>query len=402
MYIVKGIAIIIIMLLCCMFVGKLWKRQGNLLEASLLGFATLLAIFQLICMPLGLAGQPFHVVCNLFLGILIGLVALSLVLSIVQRRKYTLFAYPKKFHLLLLFALILIIWQIVRQVAMEPQVYGDDTVYIGLVNDIRTSDVIQGRIPKSGADLALADTNLKYIFSCYYQFLAFWCRLFDFHPLLLMKTFLPILVGILSYGVFWLLAEFFFKEDMAKKSFFLFFVAMLVEFGNLTNHSFSRRMLQWTWNSKTILFTILLPLLFLLANRFAQEGKGMSFSQHSPDRNAGLSSWPIAHGNRFAQTDGKTVMVNPGGELANSPVKTTGPSGFRLPEILILAVVSISCGAATLTGLAFSLLMLFGVGLTRAILAKRGSIFGKILLSGLPTLALLFVVILFWKGALHV
>ncbi len=370
MYIVKGIAIIIIMLLCCTLVGKLWKRQGNLLEASLLGFATLLAIFQLICMPFGLAGQPFHVVCNLFLGILIGLVALSLVLSIVQRRKYTLFAYPKKFHLFLLFALILIIWQIVRQVAMQPQVYGDDTVYIGLVNDIRTSDVIQGRIPKSGADLALADTNLKYIFSCYYQFLAFWCRLFDFHPLLLMKTFLPILVGILSYGVFWLLAEFFFKEDMAKKSFFLFFVAMLVEFGNLTNHSFSRRMLQWTWNSKTILFTILLPLLFLLANRFAQEQTG--------------------------------AMANTAGEPVNSPVKTTGPSGFRLPEILILAVVSISCGAATLTGLAFSLLMLFGVGLTRAILAKRGSIFGKILLSGLPTLALLFVVILFWKGALHV
>lgn len=373
MYIVKGIAIIIIMLLCCMFVGKLWKRQGNLLEASLLGFATLLAIFQLICMPFGLAGQPFHVVYNLFLGILIGLVALSLVLSIVQRRKYTLFAYPKKFHLFSLFALILIIWQIVRQVAMQPQVYGDDTVYIGLVNDIRTSDVIQGRIPKSGADLALADTNLKYIFSCYYQFLAFWCRLFDFHPLLLMKTFLPILVGILSYGVFWLLAEFFFKEDMAKKSFFLFFVAMLVEFGNLTNHSFSRRMLQWTWNSKTILFTILLPLLFLLANRFAQD-----------------------------QADGPGAIGKPAIDPVNSPVKTTGPSGFRLPEILLLAVVSISCGAATLTGLAFSILMLFGVGLTRAILAKRGSIFGKILLSGVPTLALLFVVILFWKGALHV
>ncbi len=362
MYIVKGIVIIIIMLLCCIFVGKLWKRQGNLLEASLLGFATLLAIFQLICMPLGLAGQPFHVVCNLFLVILIGLIALSIVLSIVQRRKYTLFAWPTKFHLFLLLALILIVWQILRQVILQPQVYGDDTVYIGLVNDIRTSDVIHGRIPKSGADLALADANLKYVFSCYYQFLAFWCRLFDFHPLLLMKTFLPILVGILSYGVFWLIAEFFFHEDIAKKSFFLFFIALLVEFGNLTNHSFSRRMLQWTWNSKTILFTILLPLLFLLANRVAQE-----------------------------QSD-----------ESGTAVKTFAGSGFRLRECLLLATVSVACGAATLTGLAFSLLMLFAVGLTRAILAKRGSILVKVLLSGVPTLVLLFVVILFWKGALHV
>lgn len=373
MYILKGIVIIIIMLLCCTMVGKLWKRQGNLLEASLLGFATLLAVFQLICMPFGLAGQPFHVVCSLFLGILIGLVGLSVVLSVVQRRKYTLFSYPKKFHLFLLLALILIVWQILRQVLYQPQVYGDDTVYIGLVNDIRTSDVIQGRIPKSGADLALADTNLKYIFSCYYQFLAFWCRLFDFHPLLLMKTFLPILVGLFSYGVFWLIAEFFFRENMAKKSFFLFFITMLVEFGNLTNHSFSRRMLQWTWNSKTILFTILLPLLFLLANRFAQ-----------------------------AQADGPGVTGKIGSESANSPMRTTGESEFRLREMLLLATVSIACGAATLTGLAFSLLMLFAVGLTRAILAKQGSIFGKILLSGVPTLLLLFVVVLFWKGALHV
>lgn len=347
MYIIKGIVIIVIILTCCIFVGKLWKREGNLIEASLLGFATLLAIFQLLCMPFGLAGQPFHVVCNLFLAVLISLVALSIVLSIVQHRKYPIFAYPTKLHLFALLALALIIWQIVRQVILQPQVYGDDTVYIGLVNDIRTSDVIHGRIPKSGADLALGDANLKYVFSCYYQFLAFWCRLFDFHPLLLMKTFLPILVGILSYGVFWLIGEFFFREDMAKKSFFLFFVALLVEFGNLTNHSFSRRMLQWTWNSKTILFTILLPLLFLLANRFAQEH-------------------------------------------------------FRKREMLLLAVVSVACGAATLTGLAFSVMLLFAVALTRAIMEKRISIFGKAMISCVPTLAILMIVVLFWKGALHV
>lgn len=374
MYIIKGIVIIVIILTCCIFVGKLWKREGNLLEASLLGFATLLAIFQLLCMPFGLAGQPFHVVCNLFLAVLISLVALSIVLSIVQHRKYPIFAYPTKLHLFALLALALIIWQIVRQVILQPQVYGDDTVYIGLVNDIRTSDVIHGRIPKSGADLALGDANLKYVFSCYYQFLAFWCRLFDFHPLLLMKTFLPILVGILSYGVFWLIGEFFFREDMAKKSFFLFFVALLVEFGNLTNHSFSRRMLQWTWNSKTILFTILLPLLFLLANRFAQEQSG--------------TIPPVS-----------AVPPVPG-LISNQPVKPAG--GFRLREALLLATVSVACGAATLTGLAFSVMMLFAVALIRAILAKRFSIFWKTMLSCVPTLVILFVVILFWKGALHV
>ncbi len=359
MYIIKGIAIIILILACCVFVGKLWKRQGNLLEASLLGFATLLAIFQLISMPLGLAGQPFHVACNLFLGVLIALVGLSVVLMVMRRRRYTLHAYPPKIHLLLLTALALIVWQILRQVIWQPIVYGDDSVYIALVNDIRISDVIQGRVPRSGADLALSDTNLKYLFSCYYQFLAFWCRLFDFHPLLLMKTFLPILAGLLSYSVFWLLGEFFFRDNIAKKSFFLFFIALLVEFGNLANHSFSRRMLIWTWNSKTILFTILLPLLFLLANRFTQ--------------------------NQDTVLDG-----------------SEGIRSFHLREGLLLATVSVACGAATLTGLAFSVIMLFAVGLTKGILTRRFSAFWKPLLSAVPTLLILFVVILFWKGALHV
>lgn len=270
MWIFKGLFIISLIFFCALQVGKLWKRQGTYLEAVLLGFTTMLTCFELLSVPLCLLKADFRLLCLLYTLVIAALIIWSLVGDFRGERSYTFFSFRPQISFLFFMAIVLIAVQIGRQVILQPQIYGDDVTYLAMVNDIRSTNVIYGLNPWTGGGISLDKVSPKYVFTSYWQFLAYWCKLFDYHPLLLCKTFLPILYGVLAYGVFFLIGEWLFQEDMKKKGMFLFLVAILVEFGNVTNHSFSRRMLLWTWNNKTVLFTIAMPFLFYLTCKLLQ------------------------------------------------------------------------------------------------------------------------------------
>lgn len=328
MYFVKGILIILIILFCAIEVGKLWSRRSNYLKDALLGFATMLAFFNLFCVPMHILEIRFSILCGIFTAFLVASVALSLFLSVVRKRRDTIFSVSVRFNLFCLLAVGLICYQIWRLIVYEPAIYGDDFTYLSMVNDIRNSDRIQGYGYWSGIDSP--PYSPKYIMTSYYPFLAYWCRMFDFHPLLFCKTFYPILTTLFAYAVFWLLGEHFFREDMRKKSIYFLLIALFVEFENISYHFFSRKVLQWPWQSKSVLYTVLIPLLFFLAVRFLTEGP----------------TWK---------------------------------------ETAMLSVVLFANGAASLMGVGFSTIMLVLFGLVMAVQRKKPAVLGKTILACVPT-----------------
>ena len=191
MYIVKGIFILVFFLFCCIEVGKLWHRTGSYLEAALLGLSTMMAIFNVFCVPFHFMQVSFRILTVLFSVILGGLVVLSVVLSIRMKKKYTLFSFRPSFQLFFVLALALIGFQIFRLVAYQPVIYGDDVTYISMINDIKNTGLIQGLLTKTGE--VTPPWSSKYMLTSYYPFLAYWCTIFDFHPLLFFKTFFPVL-----------------------------------------------------------------------------------------------------------------------------------------------------------------------------------------------------------------
>ena len=117
---------------------------------------------------------------------------------------------------------------------------------------------------------------------------------------------------------------------MRKKSIMLLLSAMMVEFGNISYHFFSRKVLQWPWQSKSFLYTILMPFLLYLAIRCTEEG-------------------------------------------------------MKKTEIAMLAVVLFANGAASLMGVGYSTIMLFLVGLVMCVHKRSIGVLGKTVLSVVPT-----------------
>ncbi len=269
MYIVKGIIILLIICFCCVEVGKLWYREGNCLETGIMGLMTMMAVFNLLCIPMHIFEVPFTVLCIAFSIFLVTGVTLSLVISLRKKKRFPVTQYKLRFQLFFIIALGLVVYQIWRLVTLQPVIYGDDETYLTMVNDIVGSDHIQGLNTETGTEVS--PFSLKYMATSFYPFLAYWCRIFHFHPLLFCKTFFPILTTVFAYGVFWLYAERFFREDMRRKGMFFLLVVMFVEFENISYHFFSRKYLLWPWQGKSVLYTIMMPFLFYLLIRYLDD-----------------------------------------------------------------------------------------------------------------------------------
>lgn len=357
MYFVKGLVIVAIIAIMTYLTGKIWRRETSVLETMLLGFATELAVFNVLCIPMNLTQTSFVVLCACF-GSFLGLViVINVYLFLTGKATYPLIGNWKEkglhlpkmsFHWMLIPALLIILYEMYNMVFLQPLAYGDDTVYMTMVNDIRETNIIHGLNNGSNDYIDISGVSYKYLLTSYYPFLAFWSKICHFHPLLLCKTFLPIFYLILGYGVFWLYAEFFFKDDIEKKSIFFFVITLLVEFGNVVNHSFSRRMLLWNWNNKSVLYTILIPFLIYLAMKYMQEEK------------------------------------------------------FTWLEAGILGTVLMANGSLTLMGVVFSSIALGCMGLVMVIQKREIRILLKTIVAMAPTTFIMALAILISKGILHV
>jgi len=236
----------------------------------------MLAMAYVLYFPFGFTGRSFHRYYQVYV-IAVGIVILIGLLfwrkqwiATVQRETKSLIDYVKAHPLSLLFVAIvgLEVW---RVVAFTQIHYSDDDTYIPLVNDILMSDqffrvnFVDGRMLSGTYSL-----DMKYLLAGWFQFQAILCRFTGLHPLILIKTCLPIAIILLHYIVIWNFATVLRNEQ--KSDGFLYFMivyALLMEvaWGQLST-SWSYYFLTWVWYGKAFLQLIVLPFLLLALLEF--------------------------------------------------------------------------------------------------------------------------------------
>ena len=175
-------------------------------------------------------------------------------------------------------ALIIILYELYVYVVKEPWIYGDDVTYIRMITDFVDTNTIYTKLWSGQVNPTdLSRINFKYVYTSYYPLLGTISILTGLHPLILCKTVIPVFYLPIHYLITWRIGSFLFGDEkdkaklIEKKSLFIFFYSILIEFGHISYYTMSRRVTIWIYNSKSDCFTILLPSLFIYTFVFLTE-----------------------------------------------------------------------------------------------------------------------------------
>ncbi|MBR3533998.1 MAG: hypothetical protein IKN80_08990 [Clostridiales bacterium] len=168
-----------------------------------------------------------------------------------------------------LIAVAVILYEVWINVTREPYIYGDDVSFISIITRFVDTNTIYTKTWSGQTDpIPFADLNFKRVFTSYYPLLGMESILSGLHPLILCKTVIPVFYIPVHYLTVWRIGEYLFgrekdgKAKIGKQSMFMFFYAILIEFGHISYYTMSRRVTIWIYNNKSDCFTILLPVLF--------------------------------------------------------------------------------------------------------------------------------------------
>jgi hypothetical protein len=268
-----GMMILLILLGVCPFcVGTLFTRKAQKEWADsftynyMLGLMLLLAITELLSVPLTLTKASFslyNIIYNALQLLLMGLALLlarKRILAIVKNTVFRIKTCDRRWGWIILGILL----PVLILEFFTTYGYGDDKVYLAMVNDIVTSDRLYLTNIETGG------TNgwviAKYALSSYWVWIAYLVKMTGIHVLILCKSVLPWIFVPLGYAMQGLLGAYFFHKDERKIRIFLFFVILFTIFGGFSIYTVTYRFYTWVWQSKAFLAIIMLPFLFFYCN----------------------------------------------------------------------------------------------------------------------------------------
>lgn len=145
----------------------------------------------------------------------------------------------------------------------------DDAWYLGTaVTDWYTNSLDQFH-PYTGAPTA-PHFAMDYFLSRWPDIFASFAQLTGIHPTILMHTVFPPLLLVFAYAVYYYIGKTFFREDDQKTSIFLIIISVLNLFAQFSTRSSSAFLLLRIGQGKTIMVSILLPLLFALCIEYSR------------------------------------------------------------------------------------------------------------------------------------
>lgn len=245
-------------------VTKNWERP---FFCYISGFVTMLSMAYALYLPIGFTGRSFHryvQICEIAFAAwaLLGLILYHKpFLQMLRKRISGTVTYMKKHPAIFAF-LGLLVFQLVRLVLCTQIHYSDDDTYITIVGDIMHSDLFYRTDMTTGRPLSgLTIMNPKFRFTGWLAFHALLSELVGVHPLILVKTLLPVVVILLHYMVIIDLYRNFGKGEGEGLPYFLLFYVLLMEFAWGTVYtSWSYYFLTWVWYGKSFLQFVIVPL----------------------------------------------------------------------------------------------------------------------------------------------
>ena len=177
-------------------------------------------------------------------------------------------------NVLLLLAILIIVYQMVRFITMEMFIDGDDYTYMSLINDSVVTNHFYLRNPTTGSTVTniWGQFHYKYLFTTFYPQMAMLTQLAGVNGNVLSHTIFPAFVIGYSYLAMWELAGFFMKKRDARVTAF-FVWTLCMEYGLWSYYTFSRRLTMYVWNSKSVCFCVLMPMLMYWVFQVIADGK---------------------------------------------------------------------------------------------------------------------------------
>lgn len=256
--------IIRLMLACiCIFAASFlvglnfMKNHISVMESLLYGFLSILGgmeIIALACIYFQTSFQQFFIVTLVCvaLAILSGSVKCfansDITKQMVQR-------IPKNvFFVLFVFVLLgqIGVWQIAYHTDE------DDSFYVATATTTLDTDSLY-QVNAYTGDL-YDEYPARYVLSPFPVFTAFVAKAFGIRPVVVCHTLFPIIVISLSYGALWLLSKLFFS-DTRERSMVIFLASVITTFSYYSTRIVSARLLLRPWQGKTLLASIVLPVI---------------------------------------------------------------------------------------------------------------------------------------------
>ncbi len=268
-------AIILVFLIWPLTLGATLGIKKNL-DRYIIGFATVQALFFIVYIPAICFAWSSRAL-TYTAAIIITLFGVGGTLfryhHTRSRKEFLALTKPNLAYLknpFLLVAIGIVLYEMWIYAAKEPWIYGDDVAYLKTITRIVDTNSIYTKSWVGQFEPAPLNTiSFKAVFTSYYPFLGMISILSGLHPLILCKTVIPLIYLPTHYLVVWRICMFLFGDEenslgtIEKRSLFMFFYAILIEFGHISYYTLSRRVTIWIYNSKSDCFCLLLiPLFF--------------------------------------------------------------------------------------------------------------------------------------------
>lgn len=273
MIIYQILMIILLNVIAPILIGGLFQtdicktKVSQLIYRYAVGFFVMLAIYQLLEVPMALLYVKFHVLVIVYSVVLLLLIGLAIVKLKKDGTLYPDVISEKKDKVgtcgLIYFLgfCIVVGYQLYHTIFWQMNEMSlDDATYLAYANDAVQADLLFLLEPYMGVYAGLSIQRLLQSSIVYPSFIA---KLTGIHVTVIAHTIWPVFLILTAYGVYYLISEKLFKEK-ENRYLFLFLISLLYNFGSYSYYSLTFRLLGAIWQGKGILATILNFLYFYI------------------------------------------------------------------------------------------------------------------------------------------
>lgn len=238
------------------------KKQGSkMVERWIVGQMLLWAVFQLVCVPLVLREEEFHLVVKTF-GVLSALLAVAGVARWMKVRKalQTSKAEQSKINPLWIVFGGILVFQLIQAVRLAYG-DGDDAYYVAVSAITENAETMYRKLPYTGGS---AELDIRHGLAPFPIWIAFLARVSGMRAVSVSHVAVPLMLIPMTYGIFYLLGCRLFRGREKLLVPFMIMTEILVLFGDYSLYTVEHFMLARSRQGKAALGSIVLPMLVFL------------------------------------------------------------------------------------------------------------------------------------------
>lgn len=252
---------------------RLRHYEASLAMAAITGLVFMMALFELLAVPMILMKQPFHLLVIIWKIVIWCLVAISIVLNL--KRFFSLvkdkLLAVKNFTLTEVFIWISVLFLVALQIYMpvgHMRTDTDDARFVAEAMEAYELDTMLQYHPITGEFVGEAIGEMqKDVASPFPMFMALGGAVFHLPPAISTHIFFPLLFIVFAYIVYYLLGHYFTGGNQKYTGLFLFFLSLLHCFAYESIYAAGYTLLAVIWQGRSVLAMVILPYIWLLLMR---------------------------------------------------------------------------------------------------------------------------------------